>query len=439
VLITTWIVGQSRAFNTETTKAVPLMTNHFSSKPTRQVRSLIIALLIGGAGVGVWSLLTKEPQRAASQQAENELPTPSSDGLFSPTAAQWATLTVEPVARQVFRSEHVTEGKIAVDEDRSTPVLSPYSGRITKLLAKPGDTVTAGQPLFTIEATDMVQAQNDFIAGIAVRNKATSQRSFAEVDERRYRTLSKDKAIPMRDFEQAQTALVAAQNDVRAAETALEAVRNRLRILGKTDAEITTFEETGRINPETAIQSPISGVVVSRKVGPGQYINTTVTADAAYVIGDLSTVWLVAFVRETESAKIQTGQQISFTLLGRPGEIYRGNIRYVATTIDPISRRLMIRTTINNPSGALRPEMYASVTIYTDEGDSWPAVARDAVIYEGSTAHVWVSNENRTIERRKIKPGLIDGGMVQILEGLRPDEKVISKGSLFIDRAGTHA
>src|SRR5262249_47996847 len=158
---------------------------------------------------------------------------------------------------------------------------------------------------------------------------------------------------------------------------------NRLRILGKTDEEIATFEQTGRINPETPIYSPISGIVVSRKVGPGQYINTATASDAPYVIGDLSTVWLVAFVRETDSAKIQTGQPISFTLIGRPGETYRGNIRYVATTIDPSSRRLMIRTTIDNSSGALRPEMYASVTIFTDEGDSWPAISRDAVIYEG--------------------------------------------------------
>jgi cobalt-zinc-cadmium efflux system membrane fusion protein len=209
--------------------------------------------------------------------------------------------------------------------------------------------------------------------------------------------------------------------------------------LGKTDEEITTFEQTGRINPETPIYSPISGTVVSRKVGPGQYINTATSNDASFVIGDLSTVWLIAYVRETDSAKIQTGQQISFTLIGRPGEVYRGNIKYVATTIDPNSRRLMIRTTINNPVGSLRPEMYASVSIFTDEGDSWPAVPRDAVIYEGAAAHVWVSNENQSIERRLIRPGLIDGRMIQVLEGLRPDEKVVSKGSLFIDRAATGA
>src|SRR5712671_8128562 len=224
-----------------------------------------LAIIIGFLSLvfGAVLITSKADRSDVSSEADLKKQARREDVKYHPTSAQWATLTVEPVTRQVFRSEHVTEGKIAVDEDRSAPVFSPYSGHIIKLLAKPGDTVTAGQPLFTIDATDMVQAQSDFIAGIATKNKAISQRSFAEIDEKRFRTLSRDKAIPQRDFEQAQTALVSAQNDVRTAETGLEAVRNRLRILGKTDEEITTFEQTGRINPETPIYSPISGTLSS--------------------------------------------------------------------------------------------------------------------------------------------------------------------------------
>jgi len=78
---------------------------------------------------------------------------------YTPTPAEWASLTIQPVTERAFHTEHVTEGKIAVDEDRSTPVYSPYAGRVTRLLARPGDSVTQGQPLFVIEATDKVQAQ----------------------------------------------------------------------------------------------------------------------------------------------------------------------------------------------------------------------------------------------------------------------------------------
>jgi cobalt-zinc-cadmium efflux system membrane fusion protein len=412
------------------------MASHsLTQRVAGKVRPLMILVTVGVAAVGAWTFLTKASGRPNGEQAEIAGHIRPSQDVFSPAAAQWMTLSIEPVTTRVFRDERVTEGKIAVDEDRATLVFSPYSGRVIRLLARPGDAVTRGQLLFTVEATDMVQAQNDFIAGIAVRNKARSQLSFAEIDERRFRTLSKDKAVPQRDFEQAQTALVAAQNDVRAAETALEAVRNRLRILGKTDDEIATFEQTGKISPETPIYSPIGGTIVQRKGGVGQFQNTAVGGDPVYVIGDLSTVWLVAYVRETEVSKIHIGQQINFTLLSCPGEVYRGNIQYVATTLETNSRRLTIRTTIHNEDGALKPEMYASVSIFTDEGDSWPAIPRDAVIYEGNVARVWVAHDDMTLERRSITPGLIDGKMIQVLKGLRPGEKVVTKGSLFIDRA----
>jgi membrane fusion protein, heavy metal efflux system len=411
------------------------MANSLTQRVASKARQLMVLVTIGVAAVGAWTFLNKAPGRATGEQAEISVRSRGLQDVFSPAAAQWTTLGIEAVSTRVFRDEHVTEGKIAVDEDRSTLVFSPYSGRVIRLVAKPGDVITRGQLLFTIEATDMVQAQNDFIAGIAGRNKARSQLSFAEIDERRYRNLSKDRAVPQRDFEQAQTALVAAQNDLRAAETALEAVRNRLRILGKTDDEITAFEQTGRISPETPIFSPIAGTVVQRKAGPGQYMNTSVGGDPVYVIGDLSTVWLVAYIRETDASKIRIGQQISFTLLSRPGEVFRGNIQYVATMLDASSRRLMIRTTVHNDDGALKPEMYASVKIFTDEGDSWPAVPRDAVIYEGNTARVWVAHDDKSIERRSITPGLVDGRMIQVLKGLRAGEKVVTKGSLFIDRA----
>src|SRR5262245_25506970 len=76
--------------------------------------------------------------------------------LYRPTEAEWASLVVEPAEQRSFRMEQTTEGKIAVDEDRATPVFSPFSGRLTKLLAKPGDEVQRGQPLFVVEATDTV-------------------------------------------------------------------------------------------------------------------------------------------------------------------------------------------------------------------------------------------------------------------------------------------
>jgi cobalt-zinc-cadmium efflux system membrane fusion protein len=376
--------------------------------------------------------LRAEPATANATESANELKNPNKP--FTPTEAQWKTLTIEPVGKQVFRSGTVTEGKIAVDEDRSTPVFSPYAGRVTKLLARPGDTVKSGQPLFTIEAADMVQAQTDFIASVAAVNKARSQLSVAEIVEKRHRDLYKDKAVALRELEQAQVSLVAAQNDMRAAETALEAVRNRLRILGRSDEEIRSFEQTGKISAETPISAPIGGTIVQRKVGPGQYLASG-ASDPVFVVGDLSTVWLVAYVRETAAPKVQVEQQLAFTVLAYPDEVFRGNVKYVAATLEPATRRLLVRATISNRTGQLTPEMFANVTIFTDEGDFAPAVPRDAVIYEGNSARVWIARDDKSIELRQVRLGVADGRMLPVLDGLRPGEKVVTKGSLFIDRA----
>ena len=373
---------------------------------------------------------------AAKVGAEPVRDVAHSSNAFFPTAEQWAVLTVEPVQLQVFRPEQVTEGKIAVDEDRATPIFSPYAGRVTRLLVKPGDTVARGQPLFVVEATDMVQAQTDFIAAAAALNKTRSQLNLTQIVEKRLHTLYQEKAIALKDWQQAQADLTAAQSDVRSTETALEAVRNRLRILGKTESEIVALQETGKISPATTIPAPIDGTIVLRKVGPGQYVGAGST-DPVFVIGDLSTVWLVAYVRETEASSVRIGQPVEFTTLAYPDTTYRGNITYIAAAMDAANRRLLVRATIQNQSGQLKPEMFASVTIFTGEGDAAPAVPREAVIYEGDTARVWVVRDNKSAELRQVQLGVTNGRMIQVLKGLAVGEKVITKGSLFIDRAAS--
>ena len=236
---------------------------------------------------------------------------------YVPTPAEWASLTVEPVTERTFRAEHATEGKIAVDEDRSTPVFSPYAGRVIKLLAKPGDHVTQGQPLFVIEAADTVQAQNDFISAMTGLNKAKSALDLAQLQDTRAKDLFEGKAVPLKDYQQSQATLIQAQNDLRSSQTALEAARNKLKILGLSEEDIATFQQKGRIDPNTTIFSPIAGTVVQRKIGPGQYINSG-ASDPVFVIGDLSTVWLTAFVRETDASIVSVGQELSFNVLARP-------------------------------------------------------------------------------------------------------------------------
>src|SRR5437762_9363175 len=343
----------------------------------------VLAIVTGGA---LYALMPT----GGAKQGHSEVSSQSRKGLqrYTPTPAEWASLTIQPVTERAFRAEHVTEGKIAVDEDRSTPVFSPYAGRVTKLLVRPGDSVTQGQPLFVIEAADTVQAQNDFIAAMSALNKARSALDLAQIQDRRAKDLFEGKAVPLKDYQQTQATLIQAQNDLRSAQTALEAARNKLRILGLTDEAITAFQEKGRINPETTIFSPIKGTVVQRKIGPGQYVNAG-ASDPVFVIGDLSTVWLTAFVRESDAASVSVGQEIAFNVLALPGRSLFARINYVATAIDPATRRLLVRATIDNKDRMLKPEMFANVTIYSPGDHDAVGVPKHALIYEADQVRVW--------------------------------------------------
>jgi membrane fusion protein, heavy metal efflux system len=390
-----------------------------------------LTVLAGAALYGVTHV-------GGASHGSSEVSSQSRKGLqrYTPTPAEWATLTIEPVVERSFRAETVTEGKVAVDEDKSTPVFSPYAGRVMKLMVRPGDNVTQGQPLFVIEAADTVQAQNDFVAAIAALNKAKSALDLAQIQDTRAKDLFEGKAVPLKDYQQSQANLIQAQNDMRSSQTALEATRNKLRILGFSEEAILAFQEKRSINPNTTIFSPIAGTVVQRKVGPGQYVNSG-ASDPVFVIGDLSTVWLTAFVRETDASKVAVGQEISFNVLALPGRTLTAHIDYVAAAIDPATRRLLVRATIDNKDGQLKPEMFANVTLYSPGDHPAVGVPKQALIYEGNQVRVWVAHEDKSIELREIKPGMTNGNLVEVASNLKPGERIVTKGSLFIDRAAS--
>src|SRR3954465_2644009 len=391
-----------------------------SAQTLRRQRLALGAALLVLVGAAVYALTHIGGETHGSWEVSSQ----SRKGLqrYTPTLAEWATLAVEPVAERTFRAETVTEGKVAVDEDRSTPVFSPYAGRVTKLLVRPGDSVTQGQPLFIIEAADTVQAQNDFITAMTALNKARSALNLAQIQDSRAKDLFEGKAVPLKDYQQTQANLIQAQNDLRSSQTALEAARNKLRILGLTDEAISTFQEKGSINPNTTIVSPITGTVVQRKVGPGQYVNSG-ASDPVFVIGDLSTVWLTAFVRESDASKISVGQEIAANVLALPDRPLTARINYVSAAIDPATRRLLVRATIDNKDGLLRPEMFANVTIYSGTDHVAVGVPKQALIYEGDQVRIWVAHEDKSIELRQVKTGRINGDLVEIQGNLKPGEQ----------------
>ena len=354
------------------------------------------------------------------EQAEARPPAPP--GTFRATAQQLKTFTMEDVHAHSFVSEELTEGKISVNADRTTPVVSPYSGRVTRVIGGLGDTVKAGAPLATLDAAEFVQAQNDL-------RVASAQARLARLNELRKHALYDAKGGSLQDWQQS-------QSDLSAAETALNAARNRLQILGKSAREIAALESAQNITSAATLVAPIAGVIVDRQIGPGQFLQAG--GNPVFTIADPSSVWLLANVRESDAALVKVGQLMQVRVPAYPQRDFTARVTQVAALVDPVTHRLPVRAEIDNQDGALKPEMFANFRIVTSDASVGAAVPESAVVREADSAHVWVVSGD-LLSYREVKTGRTNDALVEILDGLKVGERIVTKGGLFIDQAATPA
>jgi cobalt-zinc-cadmium efflux system membrane fusion protein len=401
--------------------------------------ALIVLVIAFVGGPAILHLLGRSEPAPATGEAFVQTETTA----FRPTDRQWATLKIQTVRDQVFQPAAETDGRIALDDDLVTPVFSPYSGRVSRLMARAGDTIQPGDPLFAINATELAQAQNDLIAAAAGLKTAKAQLNLVETNEKRQHALYLAQGAALKDWQQAQVDLATAQGGVNSASIALSSVRNRLRIMGKSDADIAVIEATPdllTLASDSVVHAPIGGTVVQRQIGLGQNI-VSASAGASnpvFMIGDLSKVWMVANAREDDAPYLHKGDPVEVRVLAYPNRVFKGRLNYVAASLDATTHRLWVRAEVENPNEELKPEMFASFRIITGADAASPAVPQNAVVYEGDTAHVWVADDKaKTLAIRPIKPGRTRDGAIEVLAGLKAGEEVVTAGAVFIDRAST--
>lgn len=401
---------------------------------------IILGLLLLLA-VGAMSINRMTRSKAAEVASEESVPKSQLPaGTFKPTKAQWESLHIAPVEARGFRAEQMTDGTIATNDNTTVNVFSPYSGRVAKVVAKVGDVVKKGDVLMTVQASEFVQGQNDLIAARAAVNTATTQLRQAEKTENRQHELYLAKAGALKDWQQAQSDLASTKNSVRTAEIGLAAVRNRLRILGKSDQEIAALESepnAQRMQSEAVVSAPGNGTVVQRQVGLGQYIQSAFggASNPVFSIADLSTVWLVANLREADVGSVKMGQPVEIRVQAYPKRVFKAKVTFISPSVDANTHRIPVRAEIENRDGALKPMMVASFTIFTGEPSSAPSVPQSAVVYEGSTARVFVARDDGTVQARTVELGRQNADSIEVVSGLAAGEKIVTSGALFIDRA----
>ncbi|MCX8134457.1 MAG: efflux RND transporter periplasmic adaptor subunit [Roseococcus sp.] len=401
------------------------------ASPARPARWPWLLGLVVAAGAGAWFLLGRgeAPQPAPATVAATRAP-----GEFRLNDAEMRALRIEPVRSMVFRPERVAEGRIAVNDDRATPMFAPYTGRVLRAFARVGDRVEAGAPLYEIETQDVASAANELLAALDNVQKTRTTLDQARREEARQASLFAARAASQRDLEQARAAALAAEAEARSATAQLDAARDRLRVLGRSPAEIARIEEGRQVSGLITVTAPLAGTVTQRRVGPGQWLQAG-QGEPVFTIADLSTVWLVAQVRELDAPLIRVGQPVQVEVGALPGRVFDARLVRTAAGLDPLTRRLTVMAEVQDPEGLLRPEMFATFRIQVGEPREAPAVPTSAVIFRGAEAHVWVALPGNRFELRHIETGLRQEGMIEARAGLAAGERLVTGGALFIDRA----
>jgi len=410
----------------------PALDRRLFSQPRIQV-SLVVVICL--AAIAVWGGGFFRPG-AAPQSAGPEA---RDSGNFRPTDDQWKGLRTATIRAHSFPEEEQAEGQITTADDVTVSIFSPFSGQVAKVLVQVGDAVRQGQPLALVKATELAQGRADLRAARASLASARAQLSSAEANATRQRALFAVQGASERDLQQADSDLAAARAAVTSGDSTLAAARSRLNILGFDNAQIDALarQTTPDQDAIATIASPISGMVVQRQVGPGQYINSTANGatTALFTISDVSKVWLVANLREEDAGLVHVGDPVQARLAALPGRLFNARISYVAPVVDPATHRLPVRAVMSSPNGMVKPGMFADFSIISAAGRAAPAVPVSAVVYDGAQARVWVIGPNRSLLLRPIKVGRSQNGLLEVLGGLAAGERVVTAGALFIDRA----
>jgi membrane fusion protein, heavy metal efflux system len=335
------------------------------------------------------------------------------------TEKQLGALRIGPVEQRNFEVLKTAVGTIDFNQNMLVQVFSQYPGKILKAFFNLGDEVKQGDILFTIDSPDLLQAESALLASAGVLELQT--RTLARATQ-----LLKAGGSAQKDVDQA-------TSDQQTAEGNFKAAQNAVRIFGKTDAEIAQILAQRKVDSTLLVPGPISGRIIARNAAPG-FLTQPGNAPAPYSVADLSTMWMIANVIETDAPAYRLGQDVEVKVPAYPDRTFHGHVTTVGSMIDPNTHRQLVRSEIADPEHLLRPGMFASFVIRMGDSVRSLAVPVKSVVREGDgTMTVWVTADRRRYVMRSVKVGIQQqGGWSQILEGLEPGELVVTDGAVFL-------
>ena len=277
-----------------------------------------------------------------------------------------------------------TVGYVDYDESRVSHIHLRTEGWIEHLAAhSEGERVRKGEKLLELYSPDLVNAQDEFVQALVSGNKSL-----------------------------------------------IRASRERLIALGVPTDQVKRLEKTRKVEQNISIYSPQDGVVSKLMVRHGMFVTPK---DQVMSLADLSSIWLLAEIYESQADWVKVGLPAEVTLAFLPGRTWEGQVEYIYPSLDPKTRTLKARLRFDNPDEALKPNMYAHVKIFAGAREGIIVIPVEALIRTGRESRVVIALGEGRFASRTVTAGIESGDWVEILSGLEPGEEVVTSGQFLID------
>ena len=336
--------------------------------------------------------------------------------VFASGSPQVAAFELAPAELHAPASTQLS-GRLIWNEDVTVRVFTPFAGRVQKIMVDIGQPVEKNAALAEVESPDFGQAQAD-------ARKAAADLKLAEQSLARLRELLAHSA--------------AAQKDVEAAEdTEAEAAAENARAIAKLAAYGASADSVDEV---FTLESPLAGTVVDKRVTPGQEIrpdqmlaNIPEITDPLFVISDPTRLWIQIDATELDLARLQPGREFTFTTRAFPDEVFTGRVDKVSEFIDPDTRTIKVRGSVDNPSAKLKADMFVNVNVSSDAAPAL-TVPDAAVFLKGDKHYVFVQDQPGQFTRQEVSIGSEDAGRVLILSGLQAGQQVVTDGCILLQQ-----
>ncbi len=330
-----------------------------------------------------------------------------------------AGIAVRPVLRGEFRTYRDFPGTVRPNENELAEIAALVRGRVVDVYADLGQEVKAGTLLALLNSSELAMAQSSYL-------KAKARLHVAEQAFERAKFLLKEKVIGRGEFQRRQGEMISFRAEAREA-------RNRLQLLGMAEKDIRQMESGETIRSFVRILAPFAGRIIARNVTRGEVVDTT---EKLFVVADLSNVWVVANIPEKDIPYIHRSanrdRSVEILLSAYPHEVFRGTTTYVGDVLDPATRTMKIRVEVPNPEGLFKPEMFASVRIYSVPESNVLTIPSTAALQDKGETVVFLQLDSQQFARRVIKVDSESRDLLKVLDGLQEGDQVVVNGAFVL-------